>query len=104
MNNWSFLKAIRRLYRARQLSRTHDSSFGSEFAAIDRLLTTPGISNGYLADVAASGGVSQSSTLPLFARGWAGLAVEMDPWNLPSWRSSIPISKTRAWRVRELRR
>jgi hypothetical protein len=56
-----------------------DSSFGGEFAAIDRVLTRIGITNGYIVDIAASDGVSQSSTLPLFAKGWGGLAVEMDP-------------------------
>jgi hypothetical protein len=80
MDNWNFLKAIRRLYRVRRLSRSGDSSYGGEFAAINGLLARIGVSNGYIVDVAASDGVSQSSTLPLFAKGWAGLAVEMDPW------------------------
>ena len=80
MNNWNFLKAIRRLYRLRQLSRSGDSSYGGEFVAIEKMLRKLGITNGYIVDIAASDGVTQSSTLPLFARGWAGLAVEMDPW------------------------
>lgn len=45
-----------------------------------RYLRILGISSGVVVDIAASDGVSQSCTLPLFRNpSWSGLAVEMDP-------------------------
>jgi hypothetical protein len=56
-----------------------DTSFVGEFASIDEALSKTGVNNGFVVDIAASDGVRQSSTRPLFQRGWRGLAVEMDP-------------------------
>lgn len=56
-----------------------DTSFCGEFASIEKLLSRIGITQGYVVDIAAGDGVTLSSTLPLFRRGWAGLAVEIDP-------------------------
>ena len=74
----TFLKDVRRLYNLRRASDA-DPSYAGEFGQIDRLLKQIGIEHGYVVDIAASDGVTQSSTLPLFQRGWAGLAVEMSP-------------------------
>lgn len=78
MDQIAFLKAARRLH-ALQAASGADTSFAGEFREIARLLQRLGISDGHLVDIAASDGVTQSSTLPLFQRGWRGLAVEMDP-------------------------
>lgn len=61
------------------LAAKGDTSFLGEFATIDEALSRTGSNNGFVVDIAASDGVRQSSTRPLFQRGWRGLAVEMDP-------------------------
>lgn len=44
-----------------------------------RLLDQLGIASGYVVDIAAGDGINMSPTLPLYSRGWSGLAVEGDP-------------------------
>ena len=62
-----------------------DTSFCGERVAIERLTKDLEIENGFVLDIAASDGVSQSSTLGLFAnQNWKGLAVEMDKKNFLS--------------------
>ena len=57
---------------------TKDPSDAGEFEAIDTVLKLLEIDSGFCVDIAASNGVSHSSTLPLFRRGWTGLAVELN--------------------------
>jgi hypothetical protein len=58
--------------------REHSSA--GEWQAVRRSLDVLGVSTGCVVDIAASDGVSQSSTLGLFRNDrWSGLAVEMDP-------------------------
>lgn len=57
-----------------------DRSFAGEMEHIKKLLVLLGIGEGFVVDIAASDGVSQSCTLFLFRDpSWKGLAVEMDP-------------------------
>ncbi len=71
------LLSLARHYRR---SRRADISFAGEYRHIASLLSRLSIERGFAVDIAASDGVGQSCTLPLFRdRGWAGLAVEMDP-------------------------
>lgn len=57
-----------------------NQSFAGERETLERLTELVGLHCGYVVDIAASDGVSQSSTIGLFASpGWRGLAVEMDP-------------------------
>lgn len=57
---------------------TKDPSYAGEFEAVDTMLNLLELDNGFCVDIAASNGVSYSSTLPLFRRGWTGLAVELN--------------------------
>tara|TARA_B100000745_G_C20112767_1_gene380862 strand:+ start:70 stop:945 length:876 start_codon:yes stop_codon:yes gene_type:complete len=51
-----------------------------EYDEINNLLGEINCSSGYIVDIAASDGVSQSCTLPFFKKErWSGLAIEMDP-------------------------
>ena len=61
-------------------SKRGDNSFAGEFAHLRLLLEKLKITGGFVVDIAASDGVTQSSTLGFFSnRDWRGLAVEMDP-------------------------
>ena len=61
-------------------SKRGDNSFAGEFAHLRLLLEKLKITGGFVVDIAASDGVTQSSTLGFFLnRDWRGLAVEMDP-------------------------
>lgn len=61
-------------------SKAEDNSFGGEWQELKRYLDSLQINSGYVVDVAASDGVTQSCTIPLFRNpNWSGLAVEMDP-------------------------
>jgi len=71
---------ILRLANAYYKSRHFSSAFAGEWDALKRYLDLLQITSGQVVDVAASDGVSQSCTLPLFRSAqWSGLAVEMDP-------------------------
>jgi hypothetical protein len=60
------------------LSRA-DHSFAGELDTLEKLTTSLHIVSGFIVDIAASDGVTQSCTLRFFQRmGWSGLAVEMD--------------------------
>jgi len=57
-----------------------DSSYAGEYAYLCRLLARLDIPGGYVVDIAACDGVSQSCTRGFFRQpAWSGLAVEMDP-------------------------
>lgn len=61
-------------------SGRNDASFAGEYKILDQLASELNIKNGFVVDVAASDGYNQSCTLGFFRRkGWAGLAIEMDP-------------------------
>jgi hypothetical protein len=63
----------------RRRAQEPDTSFAGEFKAICEALEVTGqTQGGWCVDLAASDGVIQSSTLPLFRSGWRGLAIEMD--------------------------
>jgi hypothetical protein len=63
-----------------QRAENSDGSNAGEYEHLDRLLSALGTQAGYVVDIAAGNGFSQSSTLGFFRReGWSGLAVEMDP-------------------------
>lgn len=56
-----------------------NQSFAGERETLEGLAELVGLHSGFVVDIAASDGVSQSSTIGLFASpGWRGLAVEMD--------------------------
>jgi hypothetical protein len=58
-----------------------DSSFAGEYTVLSGLIRALDINSGYVIDIAASDGYTQSSTLGFFRReNWSGLAVEMDPY------------------------
>jgi hypothetical protein len=74
------LKQLWRLSRHYTHSEADDTSFAGEWDSMRRYLRILGIDSGVVVDIAASDGVSQSCTLPLFRNpSWSGLAVEMDP-------------------------
>jgi len=57
-----------------------DHSFFGEFSYVSKILARLNINGGFIVDIAASDGVSQSCTLGfLKAKAWTGLLVEMDP-------------------------
>lgn len=57
-----------------------DKSYAGESDYILKLLTKLAITSGFVVDIAASNGVTQSCTLQLFENNkWGGFAVEMDP-------------------------
>jgi hypothetical protein len=68
------------LFRLNQKVQSSDSSHLGEYEKLNRLTDELDIKDGFVIDIAASDGYSQSSTLGYFRRaGWSGLAVEMDP-------------------------
>jgi hypothetical protein len=79
----SFFQRLRQLWRFNRLwvrAQRRDNSWGGEWRAVARNLSTLGVDTGCVVDVAASDGVTQSATLELFRSDrWSGLAVEMDP-------------------------
>ena len=57
----------------------NDSSWAGERTALEKIVRELDIFKGFVVDIAASDGYTQSCTLGLFGlEGWAGLAVEMD--------------------------
>lgn len=61
-------------------TRNIDHSVFGEYAHIKKILAELNINSGFIVDIAASDGVSQSSTLGFFkVNSWSGLAIEMDP-------------------------
>ena len=79
----NLLKTTKRLKHLFSLSRktSLDSSYAGEYAVLNGLIRELEINSGYVIDIAASDGYSQSSTLGFFRRdSWSGLAVEMDPY------------------------
>ncbi len=57
-----------------------DPSFAGEYHLLNLLTDRLNITNGFVIDIAASDGYTQSCTLGFFRReGWSGLAVEMNP-------------------------
>jgi hypothetical protein len=80
MSPGSFSKKVLRLSRNWMKSKRGDNSYAGEFEYLRLLLEKLNINGGFVVDIAASDGVTQSSTLGFFSnRDWRGLAVEMDP-------------------------
>lgn len=50
-----------------------------ELEYLHRVTEALNFSNGFVVDIAASDGFTQSPTLGFYKKGWSGLAVEMDP-------------------------
>lgn len=77
------INLLTQTYQLSKLSskaKSNDNSYGNEWAVLKNYLDILGIKSGQVVDVAASDGVSQSCTIPLFRdHSWSGLAVEMDP-------------------------
>lgn len=68
------------LHSLQKKAKKNDGAFAGEYEALDRLTFQLKIDDGYVIDIAASDGYSQSCTLGFFRRkNWSGLAVEMDP-------------------------
>jgi hypothetical protein len=81
MGAMSFLrKFVRRTRPVASIAGYENQSFAGERETLERLAELVGLHAGFVVDIAASDGVSQSSTIGFFASsGWRGLAVEMDP-------------------------
>jgi hypothetical protein len=80
MTPGSFSRKALLLSRIWLKSKRGDNSYAGEFASLQLLLKKLNISGGFVVDIAASDGVTQSSTLGFFSHSdWRGLAVEMDP-------------------------
>jgi hypothetical protein len=76
----SRLRQLLQLFRNCWRARRGDTSAFGEWREIERLLAITGLNSGLVVDMAASDGVTQSSTLKLFQNpSWGGLAVETDP-------------------------
>ena len=74
------LRSLFRLGKHYLKSRRDDNSHAGEYSYLKTLINRLNLTNGYVVDIAASDGVSQSSTLGFFRDPeWKGLAVEMDP-------------------------
>lgn len=72
-------RELRSLSNHRAAAFSGDHSFANEAPHLLALCNALGIEAGYVVDMAASDGVSQSCLLPFFRDPkWAGLAVEMD--------------------------
>ena len=86
MQNWPvpndpwFINRLQNIIGTFNLKSSGDNSFAGEAAYMNFLLNKLAIGSGFVVDIAASNGVSQSCTLQLFESDkWGGLAVEMDP-------------------------
>ena len=80
LKNQAFIGKILHICYLSWKAKAGDGSFAGEYEVLDELATKLNIKNGFVIDVAASDGYSQSCTLGFFRRkGWSGLAVEMDP-------------------------
>ena len=62
-----------------QAKKKESSAYAGEFEHLDKIVNEFKISDGYIVDIAAGDGYTQSCTLGFFKRGWKGLCVEMDP-------------------------
>lgn len=75
----SIIEDLNKILQVATQAEKTENSYAGEFECLDKLLVSLGIRGGYVVDIAASDGFTQSSTLGFFKRtGWAGLAVEMD--------------------------
>ena len=99
----AFKRQILRSHRARVSATEGSTSFAGEADAISKVLARLGIASGFCVDIAASDGVTQSSTLTLFdSPKWNGLAIEMDPEKfavLASVYSQLPNARLARQRV-----
>lgn len=78
-----YFKLLKNLYALAlhnlNFTRDVDCSACGEYSHIKKILTGLNIHSGFIVDVAASDGVSQSCTLGFFKdNSWSGLAIEMD--------------------------
>jgi hypothetical protein len=66
--------------RPSSLRFDRDGSFANERETLEQLTALLGFARGFVVDIAASDGLTQSSTVGFFSSmDWRGLAVEMDP-------------------------
>jgi len=81
MSSTNALERLNHIYSLNEKSNNDDDpSFGGEYEVISQLCKELNIEKGYVIDIAASDGYTQSCTLGFFRReDWSGLAVEMDP-------------------------
>lgn len=61
-----------------QAASDNDTSYAGEWRRTQELLEKLDVVSGYCVDIAAGDGVTMCGTLPLWRRGWSGLAVEAD--------------------------
>lgn len=81
MSQESIIEDLNKILRTAIQAEFADGSYAGEFDYLDKLISLLGIHGGYVVDIAAADGFSQSSTLGFFKRpDWSGLAVEMDPY------------------------
>jgi hypothetical protein len=84
MDRLSQLKIIKQLFSLERhylKSLSLNNSYADEYLKIKDLVSKLNITNGFVVDMAASDGVSQSCTLEFFKDStWFGLALEMDPY------------------------
>ncbi len=77
----AIIKQLRTLFKHHTKSTQEKISYAGEYEHLKQILSRMDVNNGYVVDIAASDGVTQSCTLGFFENpNWAGLAVEMDPF------------------------
>jgi hypothetical protein len=77
----SIISRLNYMFRLNELVQNDiDSSYAGEYGLLNELANQLEITNGFVIDIAASDGFTQSCTLGFFRReDWSGLAVEMEP-------------------------
>lgn len=76
----TLLKQLNKLRLHYRQSQCNDNSYAGEYPHLRGIINRLNILTGYVVDIAASDGVTSSSTLGFFQDpNWSGLAVEMDP-------------------------
>jgi len=101
--NENTVAKLNELYHLYEKSKLADNSYANEYSVLSDIVSRIGIEKGYVIDVAASDGLTQSCTLGFFGRkDWSGLAVEMDPnkfYKLSFLYSDFPNAKLARTRV-----
>lgn len=76
---WTTIRDLHGIFKKTAQSRRPDVSFAGEYGCLASIVDQLGLLNGFVVDIGASDGVSQSSTLGFLKRpGWTGLAIEGD--------------------------
>jgi len=79
LRRYEFLRILEMYWFSIKTQKKSNNSFASEQVTLDNIISSLGIGSGYVVDIAASDGFTQSSTFGLFSNSaWHGLAVEMD--------------------------